>query len=147
MVTEFMIFYDFTLRYDTLSIDNEREHARSHSYKVMDAYKRALYRCHVICTDLFSIYMFFHCTSVSSVVSKRNSSSSVILSFKQQCLEGLVIYQILTSPNPTSKKTFRFIETFCSSNGSKNAGMPIIKSAKAVEKQQSNSSPQIKYMR
>ncbi|KAL4324860.1 hypothetical protein GQ457_11G004010 [Hibiscus cannabinus] len=55
MVTEFMIFYDFTLRYDTLSIDNEREHARSHSYKVMDAYKRALYRCHVICTDLFSV--------------------------------------------------------------------------------------------
>ncbi|KAK8541626.1 hypothetical protein V6N13_137774 [Hibiscus sabdariffa] len=50
-----MIFYDFTLRYDTLSIDNEREHARSHSYKVMDAYKRALYRCHVICTDLFSV--------------------------------------------------------------------------------------------
>ncbi|KAK8611692.1 hypothetical protein V6N13_131737 [Hibiscus sabdariffa] len=110
MVTEFMIFYDFTLRYDTLSIDNEREHARSHSYKL-------------------------------------TANSSVILSFKQQCLEGLVIYQILTSPNPTSKKTFRFIETFCSSNGSKNAGMPIIKSAKAVEKQQSNSSPQIKYMR
>ncbi|KAL4326374.1 hypothetical protein GQ457_11G004000 [Hibiscus cannabinus] len=58
----------------------------------------------------------------------------------------LVIYLILTSPNPTSKKTFRFIEIFCSSNGRKNAGMPIIKSSKAVEKQQSNSNPQIKYL-
>ncbi|TYI18626.1 hypothetical protein ES332_A07G104800v1 [Gossypium tomentosum] len=54
MATEFIIFYEISLlkRYDTLSIDNEREHVCSHSYMVMDAYKRALYRCHVICTCL-----------------------------------------------------------------------------------------------
>ncbi|EOX93712.1 Uncharacterized protein TCM_002639 [Theobroma cacao] len=68
METEFMEFNDiyiilrlktawyflnyFTLRFDTLSIDNEREHARWHSCKDMDVYKRALYRCHMICTKL-----------------------------------------------------------------------------------------------
>ncbi|GLU08063.1 hypothetical protein SLE2022_249920 [Rubroshorea leprosula] len=33
--------------------DNEREHARQHSWKVIDVYKRALSRCHMICTRLY----------------------------------------------------------------------------------------------
>ncbi|XP_022758810.1 uncharacterized protein LOC111305489 isoform X2 [Durio zibethinus] len=57
---------DFTLRFDILSNDNEREHANFYLCKDIVVYKRALYRCHMICTKLSFLSIYLCCRNTDS---------------------------------------------------------------------------------